>query len=93
MEEGNCGIWIVLDPLQSGSQVGHKERRRHLRRGGQALEEELVALLKPDVHGAHGFVGEGSDPELLVGAVVNFKELKRENKPLVLLIIEALRKL
>ncbi len=49
-------------------------RRRHLGRGGQGLEQEVVALLQPDVHRPHWLVREGADAELLPRAVVHLQE-------------------
>ncbi len=41
--------------------------------GIEALEDELVRLLQPDVHGPHGTVGEGSDAQLLPLMLPNYR--------------------
>ena len=40
---------------------------------GEALQEELVGLLQPDVHRPHGAVGEGAYDQLLLHTVVHLQ--------------------
>ena len=67
VEECNGGVGVGLDQPQGVPHLPHKEAlvRDNLGAGGQALEDEVIGLVQPDVHGAHGQVGEGTYPELL----------------------------
>jgi hypothetical protein len=62
--------------MRLAPEVGHEVGRGHVRRGRKTLEQEVVALLQPDVHRPHRLVGERPDTELLPRAVVNFEHLK-----------------
>ncbi len=44
--------------------------------GGEALEEEVVTLLQPDVHGSHGLVAVGGGESFLL-----FKSMLKKLRP------------
>ena len=66
---------MLLDHPQCGSQLADEclGVLHGLRAGGETLQQELVRLLQPDVHGSHGAVGEGSYDELLLDTVVHLQ--------------------
>ena len=66
--------------------------RRDLRRWGQTLEQEIVGLLEPNVHGAHRFVRKRADPKFLAAAIVHLQELKDELSSIDLISILKLLK-
>ena len=76
VKQGYRRVGVVLDPLQGGPEVGHEVRRSDVRRRRKTLEEEIVALLQPDVDGAHRLVGERSDSEFFARTIVNLEHLK-----------------
>jgi hypothetical protein len=76
VKQGYRWVGVVLDPLQGGPEVGHEVRRGDVRRRRKTLEEEIVALLQPDVDGAHRLVGERSDSEFFARTIVNLEHLK-----------------
>ncbi len=62
-----------------------------LRTGVEALEDELVRLLQPDVHGPHGTVGEGSDAQLLPSLLPNYRNFGHITKKWVYLYVSSAR--
>lgn len=70
---------VVLDVLQRRPNLHHEVRRFHLGRGGQVLQDELVALLQPEVDPPERLVVERPDPQQPQVAVVDVQHLRRRN--------------
>jgi hypothetical protein len=75
-EHRHSGELVILDVLQRGPNLHHKMRRLHVGGRRQVLQDEIVALLQPQVHPSQGFVVERADPQQAQAAVVDVQNLE-----------------
>jgi hypothetical protein len=90
-EHRHSGELVILDVLQRGpnlrknrhtrrrrlyTHLHHKMRRLHVGGRRQVLQDEIVALLQPQVHPSQGFVVERADPQQAQAAVVDVQNLE-----------------